>query len=130
MKKLAVFGAMVLLGGCHAGSGTGSSTSAPPVSTFMFSSVQPGQTVTLQGMSTVMTGTVSGGTVTPTPPPATDTAASSATMTYDTTRTLSAITAATPAGSITFNKGFGDTLNCNAGVCGLTNVAGTASMIV
>ncbi|HZD19032.1 MAG TPA: transferrin-binding protein-like solute binding protein [Burkholderiales bacterium] len=131
MKKLVVFGALALLGGCHAGTGTGSSsTNGPTVSNFMFSTVQAGQTVTLQGMSTVVTGTLFNGTVASTTPPATDTAASTATLTYDSTLTLTALTAATPAGSITFNKGLGDTFNCNAGVCGLTNGAGTASMIV
>jgi hypothetical protein len=51
-------------------------------------------------------------------------------LTYDSTKTLVAVSAITPAGSISFNKALGDTFNCNGGVCGLTNVAGTASMIV
>jgi C-lobe and N-lobe beta barrels of Tf-binding protein B len=120
------------LAGCHHGGGGGSSTSGPTMGmgNFSFSSVQPGQTVTIEGMSTVVTGTLSAGTVTSTTPPAVDTAASRAMMTYDSTRTLAAVTAVTPAGSITFNRAVGDTFNCNGGVCGLTNVAGTASMII
>jgi hypothetical protein len=119
------------LAGCHHGGGSGSN-SGPTMGmgNFSFSSVQPGQTVTIQGMSTVVTGTLSAGTVTSTTPPAMDTAASRAMLSYDSTRTLTAVSAITPAGSITFNKAFGDTFNCTGGVCALTNVAGTASMII
>jgi hypothetical protein len=134
MKKHVLLVAVALLGACHHGGGGGSSTNpslGPTMGNFSsFSAVQPGQTATLPGTSTVLTGTVSAATVTPTTPGAFDAAGTRATMTYDSTRTLTAITATTPAGSITFNKAAGDTFNCNGGVCGLTNVAGTAAMIV
>jgi len=133
MKKLMVLGALALLGGCHhGGGGDGSSTMGPTLGMgnfTTFSAVQAGQMVSIVGVSTVVNGTVSAGMVTPTLPPAVDTAASRATLSYDGTKTLAAVSAITPAGSISFNKGFGDTFNCNNGVCGLTNLAG-ASMIV
>jgi hypothetical protein len=133
MKSFVAFAAIALVAGCHHGSdSTGNSNSlGPTMGNFTsFSSVQAGQTATIPGMSTVLTGTVSGATVTPTTAPASDAAGSRAAMTYDSTRALTAITVTTPAGAITFNQGVGDTFNCSGGVCGLTNVAGTASMIV
>src|SRR5690348_17146865 len=97
MKKLMVLGALALLGGCHHGGGGGGSSTMGPTMGMgnftSFSAVMPGQTVTIPGMSTVVTGTLSGTTVTSTTPPAMDTAASRAMLTYDSTRTLFAVSA-------------------------------------
>lgn len=133
MKKLGVLAAAVLIGGCHGHGGDNSTNPSlgPTMGNFTaFSNVQAGQTATLVGTSTVVTGTVAGTTVTPTAAAAFDAGGTRATMAYDSTRTLTALTATTPTGAITFNSAVGDTFNCSGGVCGLTNVARTASMIV
>ncbi|MFN2646072.1 MAG: transferrin-binding protein-like solute binding protein [Burkholderiales bacterium] len=120
------------LAACHGG---GDSTSGPTfgqtgVPFTSFSAVQANQTVNMQGMSTTVTGTLSGSTVSTISAFATDTTATTGKLTYDGARALSAVTVTPPAGAITFSRGTNDTFNCVSGTCGLTNSAGTAAMVM
>jgi transferrin binding protein len=117
------------------GGGGGSATNGPtfgvPGTPFVsFSAVQANQTVNMQGLSTTVNGTLSGTTVSTLSGFTLDTSATTARLSYDGVRALSGVSVTTPAGSISFSRGANDTFNCLSGVCGLTNPAGTASMVV
>ena len=122
------------LAGCKGGGGMNDNNPqlGPTTVNFTaFSAVQPGQTVNLQsGVSRTVNGTLSGGTVTSLGAIGIDTVSTRATLTYDSNKALAAVSAITPGGSISFSKAAGDTFTCTSGTCGLTNMAGTASMIV
>jgi len=122
------------LAGCHGGGGMNNNNPqlGPTTVNFTaFNAVQAGQTVNIQsGVSRTVNGTLSGGTVNSLSAIGIDTGSTRATLTYDTNKALAAVSAITPGGSISFNKSAGDMFTCNTGTCGLTNAAGTASMII
>ena len=132
MHKLLAISMVAFLAACGGGGGaSGNPPFGPALVPFTsFTAVQANTTADMRGMSTVVNGTLSGGNVTSLTPPATDTATTTGRLTYDGTRTLSAVSAVTPGGSISFSRSANDTFTCNSGACGLTNAAGTASMVI
>jgi hypothetical protein len=103
---------LAMLGACGGGGGGGGGTvvvpgpSAIEVPLSSFAAIAPNQTVVMQGTSVTLTGssTTSGGITTVTSANASPIDNATVKFSYDSARTLSAITIHTPQGSFTFDR--------------------------